>query len=66
MSSSISVGVGDLPCFPTFCFYDFKILKFSLYLFVYFFVMTGEPMRTTSKERMVPEVMFSTERIPQL
>ena len=29
--------------------------------------MTGEPMLTTSKERMVPELMFSSEqRTPQL
>ena len=28
--------------------------------------MTGEPMHTASKEWMIPEVMFSTERMPQL
>ena len=28
--------------------------------------MTGEPTHTASKERMTPEVMFSTEHVPQL
>ena len=28
--------------------------------------MTGEPMHTTSKERMAPELMFLSERTPQL
>ena len=28
--------------------------------------MTGEPMHTVSKERMAPELMFSSERMPQL
>ena len=28
--------------------------------------MTGELMHTASKERMVPELMFSSERTPQL
>ena len=28
--------------------------------------MTGEPMHATSKERMVPELMFSSERAAQL
>ena len=28
--------------------------------------MTGEPVHTASKERMVSEVLFLTERIPQL
>ena len=28
--------------------------------------MTGEPMHTASKERMTPELMFSSERMPQL
>ena len=28
--------------------------------------MTGEPTHTTSKERMVPELMFLSERVPQL
>ena len=28
--------------------------------------MTGEPTHTASKERMVPELMFSSERVPQL
>ena len=26
--------------------------------------MTGEPTHTTSKERMAPELMFSSERVP--
>ena len=28
--------------------------------------MTGEPMHTASKERMVPELTFSSERVTQL
>ena len=28
--------------------------------------MTGEPTHTASKERMVPELMLSSERMPQL
>ena len=28
--------------------------------------MTGEPMHTTSKEWMVPELMFSSQHAPQL
>ena len=28
--------------------------------------MTGEPMHTASKERMAPELMFLSERAPQL
>ena len=28
--------------------------------------MTGEPTHTPSKERMAPELMFSSERAPQL
>ena len=28
--------------------------------------MTCEPTHTTSKERMAPELMFSSERVPQL
>ena len=28
--------------------------------------MTGEPMHTASKEMMVPEILFSSERVPQL
>ena len=28
--------------------------------------MTGEPAHTASKERMVPEVMFSTEHMSQI
>ena len=28
--------------------------------------MTGEPVHTASKERMAPELMFSSERAPQL
>ena len=46
-----------------------KIPNLSLYLFVYFFcnvVMTGEPTHTVSRERMAPELMFSSERASQL
>ena len=28
--------------------------------------MAGEPMHAASKERMVPELIFSCERVPQL
>ena len=28
--------------------------------------MTGEPVHTTSKKRMAPELMFSSEHVPQL
>ena len=28
--------------------------------------MTGEPTHTASKERMAPELMYSSERVPQL
>ena len=59
MFTSISTGVGDLPCFHTFFFLiELKIFNFSLNLFVYFFcniIMTDEPMHTASKERMAPE-----------
>ena len=41
------------------------IVNFFLYLFVYF-IMTSEPTHTASKERIVPEVIFSTEHMPQL
>ena len=37
--------------------------------FVYFFwniIRTGESTHTTSKERMAPELMYSSERVPQL
>ena len=29
-------------------------------------IMTGEPTLTTSKERMAPELIFSSEHVPQL
>ena len=28
--------------------------------------MTGEPTHTTSKERMAPELMFLSKRVPQV
>ena len=73
MFTSVSAGVGDIPCFPTFLFLrsliKLKISNFSLNLFAYFFlniIITGKPMHTASKERMAPELMFSSERAPQL
>ena len=74
MFASISAGVGYLPCFPTFFSMisnksNLKFLFFPLTcLFTYFcnIVMTGEPTHTASKERMVPELMFLSERAPQL
>ena len=35
-------------------------------VFIYTFLFTGEPMHTASKERMVPELMFLSERTPQV
>ena len=48
---------------------ELNIPNFSLHLFVYFFkniIMTGEPMHTASKERIAPELMISSEHVPQL
>ena len=50
MSTSISVGVVDPSCFPTY------LIK----------LRTGEPVHTVSKERMVPESMILSERKSQL
>ena len=69
MFTSISAGVGNLPCFPNFFSSLLKIPNFSLYLHLTFFcniIMTGEPTHTTSKERMAPELMFSFEHTPKL
>ena len=47
---------------------ELNIPKFSLHLFVYFFcniTMTGEPMHTASKEGIAPELMISSEHVPQ-
>ena len=70
MFTSISSGVGDLPCFLTFFFLfliELKIPNFSLNVFVYFFcniIMTGKPTHTASKERIVPELMFRLNVCP--
>ena len=63
-SYSISASAGDPYCFL------FK-LKSSHFPYTCLFtfgdiIMTVEPTHTTSKERMVPEVMFLTERMTQL
>ena len=61
MSTSISAVVGDLPCFPTFYFYDpkfnLKCLSFLYTCLLAFcnIVMTGEIAHTTSKGMMVPQ-----------
>ena len=46
-----------------------KIPNFALHLFLYFFcniIMTGEPTGTASKERIAPELMFSSKRASQV
>ena len=64
----ISAGVGNF-LVSYFFFYDpksdLKFLIFHLFTFCNI-IMTGEPTHTTSKERMEPELMFSSERVPQL
>ena len=70
MFTSVSADVGDLPpLFPCFFSMILNLSNFSLNLFAYFFcstIMAGEPTHATSKERMVPDLMFSSERAPQL
>ena len=41
-------------------------LKLVCLLFFCNIIMTGEPTHTASKERMVPELMLLSERMPQL
>ena len=67
MFTSISSGVGKLPCFTTYIPL-IKLYKFSLYLFVYFFaiIMTGEPAHSTLEERMSPGLLFSSDCVSQL
>ena len=52
---SISAGVENLPCFPTFYDSDPYIIKIpnfpSTYLFTNNIIMTNEPMHTASKGR---------------
>ena len=65
MSTRISAGVDDCPCFTTFIAklsIDCKILNFSLHLFVYFFgnnYSIGELTRATSKERITTNIIFT-------
>ena len=54
---NLQVFIGNLPCFT--------ISNFLL-LVSGNIIMTGEPLHTTSKERMAPELMFSSEHVPQL
>ena len=64
MSTGISAGVDDWPCFTTFIAMipiDWEITNFSLHLFVYFFVtiiIFGEFTSATLKERMTTNIIF--------
>ena len=68
MSTSMSAGIGKIPCFTTFQLFlcshfslilKFLLLVFSFHLFIYFLIfyniimVTGTTL-TTIKERMVP------------
>ena len=62
-----------LPLFPYFLFLrsliEPKIPNFPYTCLFTFFgniITTGELMHTASKERMMPELMFSSERMPQV
>ena len=65
MSTRISAGVDDCPCFTTFIAIipiDCKITNFSLHLFVYFFdnnYNIGELTSATSKETMTMNIIFA-------
>ena len=51
MSTGISASVDDWPCFSTFVIMipiDYKITKFSLHLFIYFFVKINSIGKLTS------------------
>ena len=47
---------------------NLKFLIFLILVCLFFcnIIMTGEPVLTASKGRMVPEVMFSTEHVLRL
>ena len=59
MSTSISTGVGNLPCFATLNFsmilIKLKIPNMLVWLLLFKIFMTGEPAHTASKEIRVPK-----------
>ena len=71
MSTSISSGIGDLPCFTTFMAvipiltedsYCFFVL---VCLLLYNIIMTGEPKHTELEERMVQGLLMCSPPITQ-
>ena len=66
MSTSLSAGASDLPCFHTYFLWsliELEVPNFSLYLFCNI-IMTGELVHTALKETVVPDLLFSSERLP--